>query len=129
MQRRAEAGQLVAGEAAGVAAGADSGVVEGLVGVDVADAVEEGLVEERGLDGGLAVAEERDEVFERDGEGFFAGAGVGSRADGEAAEAAGVDEAKLFAAAEGEDGVGVGWDGVSGVETRRRPVMPRWMRN
>ena len=31
--------------------------------------------------------------------------------DGEASEAAGVDEAKFFAAAEGEDGVGVGRDG------------------
>ncbi len=76
LQRGAEAGEFVAGEASGVAAGADAGVVEGLVGVDVADAVEEGLVEERGLDGGLAVAEEGDEVFERDGEGFAAGAGV-----------------------------------------------------
>jgi hypothetical protein len=59
LQRRAEARQLVAGETAGVAAWADSGMVKGLVGVDVADAVEEGLVEERSLDGGLAVAEER----------------------------------------------------------------------
>ena len=109
-QGGAEAGEFVAGEAAGVAGGTDAGVEERLVGVDVADAVEEGLVEQRGLDGGLAVAEEGDEVFERDGEGFAAGAfvlGVGCD-DGEAAEAAGVDEAELLAAAEGEDGVGVG---------------------
>ena len=90
-----------------MAARADPGVVEGLVGVDVADAVEEGLVEERGLDGGLAVAEEGDEVFERDGQGFAAGAGVGGSCDGEPAEAAGVDEAELPAAAEGDNGVGM----------------------
>ena len=57
--------------------GADAGAEEGFVGVDVADAVEQGLVEQRGFDGGLAAAEEGDEVFEGDGEGFAAGAGVG----------------------------------------------------
>ena len=36
-----------------------------LVGVDVADAVEQRLVEQRGLDGRLAAAEESDEVVER----------------------------------------------------------------
>ena len=107
----AEVGKFVAGEAACVTCGADSGVKEGLVGVDVADAVEEGLVEKRGLDGGLAGAEEGDEVFEWDGEGLFAGAGIRIGGYGEAAEAAGVDEAEFAAAAEGEDGVGVGWDG------------------
>ena len=76
-----------------MARGADAGVEEGLVGVDVADAMEEGLVEERGLDGGLAGAEEGDEVFEWDGEGLFARAGIGIGGYGEAAEAAGVDEA------------------------------------
>ena len=55
----------------------DAGVVERLVSVDVTDAVEQGLVEQRGLDGGLAIAEERDEVFERDSERFAAGAGIG----------------------------------------------------
>ena len=107
----AEAGELGAGESAGVAEGSDAGVEESLVGIDVADAVEEGLVEQRGLDGGLAGAEEDDEVFERDCEGLFARAGIGIGGYGEAAEAAGVDEAELTAAAEGEDGVGVRWDG------------------
>ena len=95
----AEAGELVAGEASGVARGTDAGVEEGLVGVDVADAVKERLVEQRGLDGGLAGAEEGDEVFERDCEGLFARAGIGIGGYGEAAEAAGVDEAEFAAAA------------------------------
>ena len=93
--------------------GTDSRMEESLVGVDVADPVKERLVQQRGLDGGLAVAEERDEVFEGDGEGLGAGAfvsGVG-RDDGEASEAAGVDEAELFAVAEGEDGVSMRGDG------------------
>lgn len=76
-QSFAEAGELFAGDAGGLSARADSGAEEGLVGVDVADAVEQGLIEQRGLDGGLAAAEEGDEVFERDGERFAAGAGVG----------------------------------------------------
>ena len=59
----AESGEFVAGEASGVARGADAGAEEGFVGVDVADAVQEGLVEERGLDGGFSIAEEADEVF------------------------------------------------------------------
>ena len=94
-----------------MAQGANASVEEGLVGVDVAYSMEERLVEQRSFDGRFAVAEESDEVFERDGEGLFAGAGVGLVCDGEATEAAGVDEAKFAAAAEGEDGVGVGRDG------------------
>lgn len=104
----AEAGEFVAGEASGLAAGADSGVEESFVGVDVADSVEEGLVEERGFDGSLAIAEESDEVFEGDGEGLAAGAGVGGVLHGETAEAARVDEAKLLTVGERENGVGVG---------------------
>jgi hypothetical protein len=107
----AEAGQLGAGETSSLAEGADTGVEEGFVGVDVAYSVEEGLVEQGGFDGGLAVPEESDEVFERDGEGFFPGACVGFVCDGEAAEAAGVHEAEFSAAVEGEDGVSVEWDG------------------
>jgi hypothetical protein len=94
-----------------VAEGSDAGVEQSFVSVDVSYAVEEGLVEKRGFDGRFAVAEESDEVFERDGEGFFAGTGVGLGCDGESAEAASVDEAKFAATAEGEDGVSVGRDG------------------
>ena len=55
---------------------ADSGVEERLVGVDVADAVQERLIEERGLDGCLAVAEERNELVQRNGKRLAPGAGV-----------------------------------------------------
>lgn len=88
---------------------------EGLVGVDVAHSVEERLVEQCGFDGRLAVAKESDEIFQGDGEGLFARAGVGLVRDGEAAEAARVYEAEFASAAEGEDGVGVERDwGVGG---------------
>ena len=50
-QGGAEAGELFAGELAGLAARADAGAEEAFVGVDVADAVEQGLVEQGGLDG------------------------------------------------------------------------------
>ena len=93
MQGFAETRQLGACEASGLAEGADSGVEEGLVGVDIAYSMEKRLVEQSGFDGRFAVAEEGDEVFERDGEGLFAGACVGFGRDGEAAEAAGVHEA------------------------------------
>ena len=76
-KRSAQPGELDAGEARGLPARADMGEEEGLVGVDVADTVEEGLIEQRGLDGRTAVAEEGDEVCEGDGEGFASGAGVG----------------------------------------------------
>lgn len=77
LEGSAEAAELVSGEAAGLAAWPDSGVVECLVGVDVSHAVEKGLVEQGGLDGRLAMAEEGDEVLERDGERLFAWASVG----------------------------------------------------
>lgn len=73
----AQLGEFVAREACGLARGANAGAEEGFVSVDVADAVQQGLVEQRGFDGRLAVMEERDEVLERDGERFAAGAGVG----------------------------------------------------
>jgi hypothetical protein len=111
LQGFAEAGQFGAGETSGLAEGTDAGVEESFISVDVAYSVEKRLVEQGGFDGGFAIVEEGDEVFEGDGEGFFAGAGVGFGCDGEAAEAAGVYEAKFATAAEGEDGVGVGWYG------------------
>ena len=135
-ERGAQAGQFGAGEAGGLAGGTDGGAEEALVGVNVADAVEEGLVEQRGLDGGAAGVEESDEIGEGDGEGLAAGAGVGWRllvagdwlrsVEGDAAEAAWIDETDFARGcfpervyflgrgcfpgrtAEGEDGVGVG---------------------
>ena len=104
----AEAKQLCAGKTAGLAARTDAGAKEAFVGVDVADAVEQGLVQERGLDGGSAALEETEEVFFRDGEGLGTGPVVGvCGVDGEAPEATSIDEAKLVPAAEREDGMGV----------------------
>jgi len=92
-----------------VAGGADAGVEEGLIGIDITDAMEQRLVKQRGLDGRLAIAEEDDEVFEWNSERLGARAFVlrVGRDDREPPEAPGVDEAQLLAAAEGEDGVGV----------------------
>jgi hypothetical protein len=111
LQRGAKAVKPVAGEASGHAGGADSGVEETLVGVDVADAVEQLLVEQGGLDGEPAVAKEGAEVGGGDGEGFVAGSaewlGVRDRVQGEAAEAARVDETELASGGERKDGVRV----------------------
>lgn len=93
-QRGAKAGELRAGEVAGMACGTDAGVEESLVGVDVANAVEKRLVKERGLDRRLSIVKESDEVIEPDGERLRAGAFVFCvrRNEGEPAEASGVDE-------------------------------------
>ena len=111
-----EAAQLVAGEAACHSDRADSGAEEGLVGVDVPNAVEEPLVEQGGLDGEASTTEEGGEVLDGDGEGLAARAlkaslSVGGEIQREAAEAAGVHEAKFTARAKVEDRVSVRWDG------------------
>lgn len=69
-----EQGQLGAGEAGGGAFGADTGAKEGLVGVDIADSVEEFLVEESGFDGSFSPFEEGEERAWGDGEGLGSGA-------------------------------------------------------
>jgi len=91
--------------------GADSGTEEALICVDVADTVQERLVEQGCFDGRLAVAEELDEAFECDGEGFGAWAFVeGLRCDqGDAAEAAWIDETDLAVVVEMKDRVRMGW--------------------
>jgi hypothetical protein len=98
----AEAFELGPGETAGGAAGTDAGMEEALVGIDVADSGEQGLVEERSLDGELAAAEESGELGGGDGKGFVAGRVEGRSAlelaELQAAEAAGIDEAKFAAA-------------------------------
>jgi len=114
----AEPLEFGAGEAAGGAARADSGMEKALVGIDVAHAGEEGLVEQRSLDGQFAAAEESGKVAGGDGERFGAGGVKGGGADEltefETAEAAGIDEAKLAAALEAEADVGVGDDRLVG---------------
>ena len=79
LQGGAQADEFGASEAAGLAARTDAGAKERLIGVDVANAVEQRLVQQRGLDRRLAATEERDEVVRRDREGLAAGAGVSAR--------------------------------------------------
>lgn len=106
-QGSVKAGELVASESSGALRGPDAGPEETFVGVDVADTVEEGLIEQGGFDGELAAAKESDEVVEGDGER------LGSRPlkfdgrEGEATEAAGINKAELAAGSEMQDGVGV----------------------
>ena len=65
--------QLVAGEAGSLAAGTDAGPEETFVGIDVADAVQQVLVEQGGLDGGLPAAEERLKLWQANLERFYPG--------------------------------------------------------
>ncbi len=114
LERLAEAQQPGAGETAGHTGGANLRAEEAFVGVNVAHAVEQRLVEQRGLDGELAAAEERDEVIVGDGEGFAAGSGEGAGFDGvkgETAETAGVAEAQLAARRKVQHGMGVRREG------------------
>ena len=97
LQGGVELAELEPAEASCHADGADAGTEEALVGVDVADAVQELLIEQGGLDGELAATEEGGEVVGGDGEGLVAGASERSGVQGQAAEAAGVDEAELTA--------------------------------
>ena len=70
VQGGAQKSQFGAGEAAGLARGTDGGAEERLVCVDITDAVEQGLIEQRGLDRRSSRVKEGDEVWERDGEWF-----------------------------------------------------------
>ncbi len=85
----------------GAAARADLRAEQRFVGVNVADAAEQLLIQQRALDRRLAFVEERDEVFEVDVqrlEARSAEAAVSARRqahNGEAAEAAIVDEAQF----------------------------------
>src|SRR5690606_20136616 len=67
-----EAGDLIPPEARRDPLRQQGGPVEGLVGVDVADAGEEGLVEEGGLDRAAGAGEGAGELAGRDGEGVGA---------------------------------------------------------
>lgn len=103
-------------ELSGGSRGPDFSAEEAFVGVDVADSVKEALVEQGGLDGELASAEERQEVLLGNGKGLASGAVkalfAGLQAvQGEAAEAARVDEAELGSSTERKRGVGVRWNG------------------
>ena len=118
-ERVTEALKLSTGEAAGYAAGADAGAEKAFVGVDVADAGEESLIEKGGFDRGPAAAEKGGEGFCADGEGLEAGGeecgGIAEIFVDEATEAARIDKAKLTAAGESEAGVSVGRGGRIGI--------------
>jgi len=93
-----EEGGLGAGEGGGAFAGVEAGGVEGFVDVDVAQAGDEGLVEEGGFEGAFGGAEEGVEVGWGEGEGFGAEAefgGVAGREVDDLAEAAGVGESQM----------------------------------
>lgn len=110
--------ELVTGESACGAAGTDASVEEALVGINVAHPGEEGLVEQGGLDGELAAAEECGKAGGVDRERFAAGGIEGWRANEiaefETAETAGIDEAQLSTAHEAEPGMGVRGDWLVG---------------
>ena len=102
----AQAVEFGAGETAGGFAGADAGAKEAFVGIDVAHAREQFLVEEGGLDGDAAAAKQGGELSGADGEGL----GAGSRKTGfageipefEAPEPARVDESQFTATGQRE---------------------------
>jgi len=111
-QHRVKTRKFGAGQAACVAGWADAGVEKALVCVDVAYAVQQRLIQQCSFDRGLPATKERDEIFKPDSERFCAGSGIfpfwsNGFHHGQAAEAAGIDEAKLFATAQAEDRVSV----------------------
>ena len=119
LERDAEAFKLRARKRGGEAAGTDACAKEAFVGVDVADAVEQGLVEERGFDGDFAGLEEAGEVMGVDGHRLAAWAAEGRLfaqvEEFEATESPGIDKTNLPAIVEGEPGVGVRNDGLVSV--------------
>jgi hypothetical protein len=114
--------ELGSGEPAGHASGSNAGTEEAFVSVDVADPGEQRLIEESGLDGEAAVAEERGERLASDGEGLEAGSlksgAVPEVFICEAPETARINKAQLEAAGKSKAGVGVRrqWSGRIGNE-------------
>ena len=93
-----ELADLCVGEVVGGGEGVDGGDEERFIGVDVAEAGDEGLVEECGLDRAAGAGEELVELVWVEGEGFGAEVGFGVGGGGEerdGAEAAGVAEAEM----------------------------------
>jgi hypothetical protein len=113
-ESQSEAFQFCAGETAGGAAWTNSSPEEAFVGIYVADPGKELLIEQSGLDGQLALAEEKGEAVAADGERFGARTAEGfialEIAKLETAEPARIDEAKFATAGESESSVGVGFD-------------------
>ena len=111
LQGRAKAVKFSALDAAGHAFGTDSGAEEAFVGVDIAHAVEQRLIEQRRFDGQLAAAKELSESLGSDGGWLRAGSEEGFGAiqftKFKTPEAAGIDEAHLTSAGQGQARVGM----------------------
>ena len=111
LQRRSQAFQFGPGQPAGTPARTDAGAEQALIGVDVAYAGEEGLVEEGRFDGHLSAAKECCKLVRANGERLFASSAKGCVVreiyQFQAAKAARVNEANLAAAGQGETGMSV----------------------
>ena len=123
--------EFLCGQAGGHTAGADFGAEEALIGVDVANTVQEGLIEQGRLDGGAAAVEELAEVGFGDLQGLCAGTAKAEAFRGfilrcldgmnpHATEAARIDEAELLESgplpgAQHEHAVGVRRSGHIGI--------------
>ena len=117
-----EAVQFLRSEPCRHAAGAYFGAEEALVGIDVADAVQQALVEQRCFNGGASLVKELAEVGFGDAQRFCAGTAKASHIRGvprclfgdvqaDAAEASGIDKAELAPGTQYEHAVGVRWAG------------------
>lgn len=119
LERDAEAFKLRARERVGDAAGTNAGAKEAFVGVDVADAVEQGLIEQSGFDGDFAALKEARKIISVDGHRLTARSAEGwvfaQVEEFEPTESAGVNETDLAGIAQCEPGVGVRNDGLVGV--------------
>ena len=114
LQRGVQASKLIAREAARRSARTNACTEESLICVDVADAVQDRLVQQRGLDRDLAATEELRELIRGDGGGLPAWSGIAvpvfaaERDDREPTEPARIDEANLALIGQREHGVCVG---------------------
>jgi len=89
---------LLASEAVGGGSGVDTAVEEGFIGIDVADAGDEALVEQGGLDGAAGFGQARNQLGRANLQRLGAKIAVICLTVAEppdAAEAAGIDEAEL----------------------------------
>jgi len=118
--RLVQAAGALGGEAMGKSQGMDAGAKQGFIGINIADAADEGLVEQQGLDTDFVALERAHEIFARDFKRFGAKPGD---ADGESlAEfqtselAAIVEQQRTFI--EGEDGVGM----LAGLAAQQQPA-------
>jgi len=114
-KRRAQSFQICAGEAAGGPARPDAGAKQAFVGVDVAYAGQQPLVQQRRFDGQAPAAKQAGEIGGTDGERLGSGPGEPIRAskvaEFEAPEAARVHKAQFAAALQRQACVRMACDG------------------